>query len=45
MISCLGSAETLELVYMKDESGAVYQVIPFHDKLLVSINSEVMDHL
>ena len=34
-------AEALELVYMKDESGAVFQVVPFHDKLLASVNSEV----
>lgn len=33
--------EALEMVYMKDEAGAVYQVVPFHDKLLVSVNSEV----
>ena len=33
--------ESLELVYMKEENGAVFQVIPFHDKLLASVNSEV----
>lgn len=34
-------SKALEMVYMKDEAGAVYQVVPFHDKLLVSVNSEV----
>ena len=28
---------------MKDEAGAVFQVVPFHDKLLVSVNSEVCE--
>ena len=41
MYICMFSTEALELVYMKDEGGAVYQVVPFHDKLLVSVNSEV----
>lgn len=39
--SIVFSAEALELLYMKDEAGAVYQVVPFHDKLIVSVNSEV----
>ena len=26
---------------MNDEAGAVYQVVQFHDKLLISVNSEV----
>ena len=34
-------SETLELVCMKNEAGAVYQVVPFYDKLLVTVNSEV----
>jgi DNA damage-binding protein 1 len=33
--------KALEVAYMKDEAGAVFQVVPFHDKLLVSVNSEV----
>ena len=38
--TCLG-VESLELVYMKDEAGAVFQVVQFHDKLITSVNSEV----
>ena len=30
---------------MKNEAGAVYQVVPFHDKLLVTVNSEVHVHV
>ncbi|CAI8053753.1 DNA damage-binding protein 1 [Geodia barretti] len=33
--------KVLELVYMNDEAGAVYQVVQFQDKLLISVNSEV----
>ena len=33
--------ETLELVYMKDEAGAVFQVVQFLDKLVISVSSEV----
>ena len=38
---CVHTTEVLELVYMNDEAGAVYQVVQFQDKLLISVNSEV----
>ena len=38
---CVLYIGVLELVYMKEEDGAVFQILEFNGKLLVSVNSQV----